>query len=113
MTIIFERGDHFWIETFEVGITLGDAAGVVDSSAVLFAKSGIFLGASIQFRDPSTLTNAQAVGNFGLISTASGFLSVGDFATGVILRINKIAGTDGNTPMVAMVSCYLKGRGRN
>ena len=62
MTIIFQRGDLFWIEYLQVTVIIEDAAGRFSSSNQNLTKDGVFLGGSVIARALVNNDNSQAIG---------------------------------------------------
>jgi len=110
MTIIFEMGDQFWIESFDVNVTIEDAAGSYNNSAgnIPFERAGTYLGAAIVLGSLVNNDNTQAIGaveinNIGFIN-----LAIGNQMTGIRLVVTKTAGTAGSTVMTYSVIVFLR-----
>jgi len=110
MTIIYENGNEFWIEYFQVSITIGDAAGTTTSSASFLERDGAFLGCAMIGRNHSNNDNTQAVSAMEIKSSGGGTnINFGDEITQINLRITKAAGTAGNTTMTFHVLVFMRG----
>jgi len=111
MTVIFQKGNEFWIEHIPVTISLVDAAGLITGVAVPLQKPGFFLGGSIVWTSVASNDNAAAVGAVEIRGLPTGSLStLGTFVEQVRARIQKTLGTDGAATLNGICMVYLRGR---
>jgi len=109
MTIIFQMGDNFWIEALELPlIILTDPAGRISSAVINLTRAGTYVGGCIFQRGGPDNDNSQAVGGFDLRDEGGGSILIGDVITGVLWRVNKSIGTDGNTNANAQCILFMR-----
>lgn len=103
MTIIFQRGDTFWIEHLEV-IHPVDVQATYDV-AVSLEKPGICLG----WADTYALNNSSNLpAQCYVFADPVAFLDPGDFASSVISRLN--VGAGGNNGAHHEIIMFMRGR---
>jgi len=112
LTIIFLRGEEFWIEHHQIAITLQDAAGRYSSGTIPLSKAGVFLSACVTARAVPNNNNSQAMGGVEVkLDAAGNNLTLGDFVTTVAVRVNKAIGTAGATGVNFHVTVFMRGLG--
>jgi len=110
MTIIFETGNEFWIEQLEDTVTIPNGAGLTDSGVLNLERSGRCLGFSVTVITAASNDNSQAIGSILLLDQGSGSITYGELITGVVTRIQKLAGTAGNTVVTVKIMLFMRGR---
>jgi len=113
MTIIFEMGKEFWVESFKAVVTLEDAAGRYASATFTPERIGVYLGSAVSCANlQNTNDNSQAVGNIELRGAAGAELSIGSELRIFSIRVDKQAGTAGNTNNTYNALVFFRGVGR-
>jgi len=111
MSIIFQLGGTFWIESFQTTITLEDASGTDASSIITLEREGIFIGGSVQVTSGTVSNdNSQALGGVRLMTSALGVLNLGTLIQKVRLLAEKQTGTAGNTSYQVNVILFMRGK---
>lgn len=111
MTIIFELGARFWLETLDVTVTLTDPAGRITSSQATLERPGAFVGAMCVVVSAGDNDNVQAVGSFDVRGAGSSLLAVGTQVTAMTVRVSKQIGTAGNTVQIYRITVLVRGQG--
>jgi len=112
MTIIFELGDQFWIESHETTVALTDSAGLKQGSDTAVDRAGTCLGYSITPTVAPSNDNQQAVGAFFCVfNDASANLTIGLHIFNFRFRVLKQAGTAGSTNMTANLLLFMRKSG--
>lgn len=107
MTIIFGRGDEFYIERLRSLVTLSDAAGFDTSAVTNLERSGDVLSFSTGIEFSANTTNSQAVGTVQVRDQASGLITHGGFLSGIIIFLNKQVGT-GATVVTVITTLFMR-----
>jgi len=110
MTIIFEKGNEFWIEFLSVALSIPDAAGNVQSAVADLERSGNYVGGGVIAVTSTDNDNTQAIGLTELRGFPTGTISFGTFATGMRVRINKTIGTAGASNVTYHFMVCMRGR---
>jgi len=112
MVIIFNDGGNFWIDFITLpSIVMADAAGRYTSTDVTITKAGVFVGGAIYQSGGGDNDNTQSIGAFNLRAAGGDPLAFGDFITQISWRVDKQAGTAGNTNANARLMLFMKKRG--
>jgi len=112
MTVVFIKGDEFWIEYLQITVIMEDAAGRYSSATTNLSKGGVFLGGNAIARALINNDNSQGMGGIELKLDSSGTnLTLGTFASTIAIRVNKVAGTAGSTNINFHVMVLMRGRG--
>ena len=99
---------NWHIEMLEFIVTIADAAGRYFSGVNNLERPGSFMGGSVVTTAMGNNDNSEAVGSTELRNQVSGALGFGDQVTGVVVRVNKQAGTAGNTVQSFIVMVYIR-----
>jgi len=109
MTIIFQKGNEFWIESIELSLSVPDVLGRTDSAVVNLERSGFFLGVAEGRVQAGNNDNTQAIGWTDIRDQGGAKLDIGDRVTGILMRVTKQAGTAGPTLITSNVLIFLRG----
>lgn len=109
MTKIYDAGD-FWIESGLIDVTIGNAAGVLDSAVVNVEKDGHVVGWSTGWVESFGLNdNIEAMSvNMLWHDVTVTPLTRGQPLGGFHVRVTKSAGTDGNIVAVCGWLIYMR-----
>jgi len=110
MTIIFQQGNQFWIESHNVTVILADAAGNDDSNTQIVDRGGHLMGWTITGRFVPNNDNSQATASFAIRDTG-GSINIGDEIISFFVRMQKQIGTAGNTNFDLNVMLFMRGSG--
>jgi len=106
MPRIFELGDQFWMESFQITASIPDVAGFFDSALTVLEKAGEILAVSCVPVFTSNNTNSQGVGNW-FVRSNLGTLNIGDKVVSLGVRTQKQAGT-GTGSVTYLVIAFLR-----
>jgi len=95
MTIIFQKGDLFWIESLVHPRTAVSGTTEINADLTL-ERPGTFLGCNLAMDVPTSVVGAeQVLINMAMRNTDNSELLIGDIITGVRLRVsNQNAGEE-------------------
>lgn len=105
MVIVWSMGDQFWIDIIQVTVTLSDAAGTYSGALVPVVKVGEYIGGTITAKSTAQNDNVEAVGLVELRD--SGTIAFGSEVLSVRVRVNKTAGTAGDTVVTFEVMLFM------
>jgi len=111
MTIIFGKGEEFWIEALSMTISLPDAAGTVTGAVVNLERPGIILHISGSWNNPASGDNSGTLGAIGYLTEGSLPAARGTSATGCRTRIIKTVGTAGATSVFGEMLVFMRKQG--
>jgi len=107
MTLIFARGNVFWIESFNV-VRATRLANTSTTITLALERSGHFLGASV-IADHSLTRSVSVLTELAIQSTGFGDIVENDLIDAVNIVIHNDNGS--NVSMGAHVLVFLRGRG--
>jgi len=112
MTIIFQEGTRFWIESILVSVTAADAAGRYFSASTPLARSGTILGVSVgPLSTGGNNDNSQVVGAIEIRDGGGATITLGQQLNNISMRIVKEIGTAGNIILSFNLLVFMRGSG--
>jgi len=109
MTIIFEKGDEFWIESHQRTLAMVAGAGSVFQNFNL-NKPGHIIGFVETCASIDTAEGRDSIGSAEIVDNGGAVLPIGVFRTNVTVRVGKIA-TASSFVYISQILLFMRGRG--
>jgi len=107
LTNIYGNGE-FHIESLEVVVTVMDAAGRYFSGAIPFGRAGRVMGFSATISGLPNNDNGEAIGGWEVRTAGGGNIAIGSAQSSISVRVNKQAGTSGNSSVTFRVIVFVR-----